>query len=243
MEAPIGVQQIVISERITIIITIPSRNGRQVRSAHIDRSLVRSHEGSSSISGNHHIFVPLGNSMSSSTSLYQPSHQASMYNPNGIAQQGSYAPSTYSAHLSSTGNIYGTGYTSSSAAAAAAAAMIPSNEIPSSSSPASWNQYAAANNLANGATAAAYDPNMYFAPYYANLFAQQYYPQQQTMSQSQAPGPIDQTISPGGLVTSSNGTGSAPTGAAAVIPANGGGSAVSSGGGVGTEKNYPHLSR
>jgi hypothetical protein len=162
-----------------------------------------------------------------------------MYNPNGIAQQGSYAPSTYTAHLSSPGNIYGTGYTSSSSAAAAA--MIPSNEISSSSSSASWNQYSTANNLANGATTAAYDPNMYYAPYYANLFAQQYYPQQQTMSQSQAPGPIDQSISPGGLATSSNGTGSVA--AAAAVPASGGSGGGALTGGGGTEKNYPHLSR
>jgi hypothetical protein len=63
---------------------------------------------------------------------------------------------------------------------------------------------------------------MYYAPYYPNLFAQQYYPQQQQqqqqqpVNQSQAQIPIEQTISPNGYPTSSNG---------------------------GLDKNYQHLSR
>jgi hypothetical protein len=51
---------------------------------------------------------------------------------------------------------------------------------------------------------------MYYAPYYPNIFAQQYYPQQQqqqqqAVSQSQAQIPIEQTISPNGFPTSTNG--------------------------------------
>ena len=84
-------------------------------------------------------------------------------------QQGSYP---YSNHLQpsygvlpssqSTGNIYPGGYLSSSS-------LIAPNDT--QSSPSSWNQYAPAN-LGNGGDQTSYDPNMYYAPYYSNLFAQ-----------------------------------------------------------------------
>ena len=60
---------------------------------------------------------------------------------------------------------------------------------------------------------------MYYASYYPNVFAQQYYPQQQQQqvaNQSQSQNPIDQTVSPNGYPTSSNG---------------------------GLDKNYQHISR
>jgi hypothetical protein len=176
-----------------------------------------SNGGLSSVSGNNNVYGTLGNSVSSSSSLYQQNQGQSMYHPNGLAQQSPYPPSNYSNHLQpsyslsssqSTGNIYGGGYTPSSS-------IIPPNDIQSSSS---WSQYAAAN-LANSGNTTAYDPNMYYAPYYPNLVAQPYYQQQQQQqpaSQSQAQIPIDQTISPSGLTTSSNG---------------------------GLDKNYQHLSR
>jgi len=188
-----------------------------------------SNGGLSSVSGNNSVYGTLGNSASSSSSVYQQQNQGqSMYNPSGINQQGQYTHSNYSNHLQpsygisssqSTGNMYGGAYPSASQ-------LIPSNDIQSSSS--SWSQYAAAAaaaNLANGGNQTNYDPNMYYAPYYANLFAQQYYPQQQQQQQqqqqaaanpSQAQIPIEQTISPNGYPTSSNG---------------------------GLDKNYQHLSR
>jgi hypothetical protein len=183
-----------------------------------------SNGGLSSVSGNNSAYGTLGNSISSSSSVYQQQNPGqSIYNPNGINQQGQYPHSNYSNPIQSsygisssqsTGNIYGGAYPSSSQ-------LIPSNDIQSSST--SWNQYAAAN-LANGGNQTNYDPNMYYAPYYPNLFAQQYYTQQQqqqqqpqqAVNQSQAQIPIEQTISPNGYPTSSNG---------------------------GLDKNYQHISR
>ena len=48
---------------------------------------------------------------------------------------------------------------------------------------------------------------MYYAPYYPNLFAQQYYQQQQQQlgNQSQNQVPIEQNYSPNGYPTSTNG--------------------------------------
>jgi len=189
-----------------------------------------SNAGLSSVSGNNSVYATLGNSVSSSSSVYQqPNQGQSIYNPNGINQQGQYPHSNYSNHLQSsygisssqsTGNIYGSAYPSSTQ-------LIPSNDLQSSSS--SWNQYAAAANLPNGGNQTTYDPNMYYAPYYPNLFAQQYYQpppppppqqqqqqQQQAVNQSQGQVPIEQTISPNGYPTSSNG---------------------------GLDKNYQHISR
>lgn len=68
----------------------------------------------------------------------------------------------------------------------------------------SWNPYPPAN-IGNGGNQTNYDPNMYYAPYYANLFAQQYYPQQQAVSQTQVQIPMEQTMSPNGFPTPSNG--------------------------------------
>jgi hypothetical protein len=185
-----------------------------------------SNAGLSSVSGNNSVYGTLGNSVSSSSSVYQqPNQGQSIYNPNGINQQGQYPHSNYSnlqssygiSSSQSTGNIYGGAYPSSSQ-------IITPNDLQSSPS---WNQYAT--NLPNGGNQTAYDPNMYYAPYYANLFAQQYYqpppppqqqqqppPQQQGVNQSQGQVPIEQTISPNGYPTSSNG---------------------------GLEKNYQHISR
>lgn len=174
-----------------------------------------SNGGLSSASGNNSVYGTLGNSVSSSSSVYQQNQGQSIYNPNGINQQGQYSHSNYSNHLQSTGNVYGGAYPSSSS-------LVPPNDIQSSSS--TWNQYTSAN-LANGGNQTNYDPNMYYAPYYPNLFAQQYYPlqqqqqqqqPQQPVNQSQAQIPLEQTISPNGYPTSSNG---------------------------GLEKNYQHLSR
>jgi hypothetical protein len=187
-----------------------------------------SNAGLSSVSGNNSVYGTLGNSVSSSSSVYQqPNQGQSIYNPNGINQQGQYPHSNYSnlqssygiSSSQSTGNIYGGAYPSSSQ-------IITPNDLQSSPS---WNQYAT--NLPNGGNQTAYDPNMYYAPYYANLFAQQYYQpppppqqqqpppqqqQQQGVNQSQGQVPIEQTISPNGYPTSSNG---------------------------GLEKNYQHISR
>ena len=183
--------------------------------------MLGSNGGLPSANGNNSVYGTLGNSVSSSSTVYQQNQGQSMYNPNGINQQGQYPHSNYSNPLQSsygispsqsTANIYAGGYPSSST-------LIPSNDIQSSSS--SWNQYASAN-LGNGGNQTNYDPNMYYAPYYPNIFAQQYYPQQQQQqqqqaaSQSQAQIPIEQTISPNGFSTSSNG---------------------------GLDKNYQHLSR
>ncbi|CAF1569806.1 unnamed protein product [Rotaria magnacalcarata] len=160
--------------------------------------------GLSSVNGNNSVYGTLGNSVSSSSSVYQQNQGQSMYNPNGLNQQGQYPHSNYSNHLhssygisssQSTGNVYGSAYPSSPS-------IIPPNDIQTSSS--SWNQYAPAN-LGNGSNQTNYDPNMYYGPYYANLFAQQYYPQQQAVSQSQVQIPMEQTISPNGFPTPSNG--------------------------------------
>lgn len=160
--------------------------------------------GLSSVNSNNSVYGTLGNSVSSSSSVYQQnSCQPTMYNPSGINQQGPYAHSNYSNPIQSsygisssqsTGNIYASGYTPSSP-------LIPANDMQSSST--SWNPYPAAN-IVNGGNQTNYDPNMYYAPYYANLFAQQYYPQQ-AVSQSQVQIPIEQTISPNGFPASSNG--------------------------------------
>ncbi len=178
-----------------------------------------SNGGLPSVNGNNSVYGTLGNSVSSSSTVYQQNQGQSMYNPNGINPQGQYSHSSYTNPLQpsygisssqSTGNIYGGGYQSSST-------LIPPNDIQPPSS--SWNQYASAN-LGNGGNQTNYDPNMYYAPYYPNLFAQQYYPQQQqqqqAVSQSQAQIPVEQTISPNGFPASSNG---------------------------GLDKNYQHLSR
>ncbi|CAF2394653.1 unnamed protein product [Rotaria sp. Silwood2] len=161
--------------------------------------------GLSSVNSNNSVYGTLGNSVSSSSSVYQQNQGQTMYNPNGINQQGQYPHSNYSNHLQSsygisssqsTGNIYGSGYPSSSS-------LIQPNDIQSSSP--SWNQYASANLGNGGGNQTNYDPNMYYAPYYANLFAQQYYPQQQAVSQTQVQIPMEQTISPNGFPTPSNG--------------------------------------
>ena len=163
--------------------------------------------GLSSVSGNNSVYGTLGNSVSSSSSVYQQNQGQTIYNPNGINQQGTYPHSNFSNHLQpsygisssqSSGNMYGGRYPSSSS-------IIPANDIQSSST--SWNQYAVAN-LGNNGNQTNYDPNMYYAPYYPNVFAQQYYPQQQQQqaaSQSQAQIPVEQTISPNGFPASSNG--------------------------------------
>ncbi|CAF2394676.1 unnamed protein product [Rotaria sp. Silwood2] len=65
----------------------------------------------------------------------------------------------------STGNIYGGGYTTSPSS------IISSSHIQSTSS---WNQYIPPY-IGNGANPTNYDPNISYAPYYHNLFAQQYY--------------------------------------------------------------------
>ena len=157
--------------------------------------------GLSLINGNNGVYGTLGNSVSSSASVYQQNPGQTIYNPNGVNQQGPYPHSNFSNQLQSsfgtqsTGNIYGSGYPSSST-------LILPNDIQSSSS--SWNQYALAN-LGNGGNQTNYDPNMYYAPYYPNLFAQQYYPQQQPVSQAPVQIPIEQTISPNGFPAPSNG--------------------------------------
>ena len=86
---------------------------------------------------------------------------------------------------------------------------MPPNDIQSPSAP--WNQYlpANSNNQIN------YDSNVYYTSYYPNMFAQQYY-SQQLPNQNQAQMPIEQTASPNGFPTSSNG---------------------------GLDKSYQHLSR
>ena len=179
-----------------------------------------SNAGLSSVSGNSSVYGTSGNSVSTSSPVYQQQNQGQgIYNPNGINQQVQYSHSNYPNHLQSsygisssqsTQSIYGNAYPSSSQ-------IIQPNDIQSSST---WNQYAAAAaaNLPNGGNQANYDPNMYYAPYYPNLFAQQYYPPQaqQGVNQSQGQIPIEQAISPNGYPTSSNG---------------------------GLDKNYQHLSR
>lgn len=148
--------------------------------------------GLSNVSGNNSVYGTLGNSVSSSSSssVYPTQNQVqSMYHSNGIHPQGQYPHSTYSNQVqTSAANIYGGAYSSSSQ-------IIPANDLQSSSSTTSWNQYATGNNT----NQTPYDPNMYYAPYYPNLFAQQYY-QQQLGNQSQNTIPIEQNYS-----TSSNG--------------------------------------
>ena len=158
-----------------------------------------SNTGLASVSGNSSVYGTLGNSVSSTSSVYQsPNGVQSIYHSNGANQQGQYPHSNYSNALqTSAGNLYGTTYPSSSSQ------LIPPNDLQTSSS--SWNQYAAATNLANGANQTAYDPNMYYAPY-SNIFAQQYYLQQQQVgNQSQSQVPLEQTYSPNGYPTTSNG--------------------------------------
>lgn len=156
--------------------------------------------GLSSVSGNNSVYGTLGNSVSSSSSVYaSPNPVQSMYHSNGMNQQGPYPHSNYSNPLQSSAaaNLYGATYPSTSQ-------IIPTNDLQSSSS--SWNQYAAAAaaNLANGANQPTYDSNMYYAAY-PNMVAQQYYPQQQVGNQSQSQVPLEQTYSPNGYPTSSNG--------------------------------------
>jgi hypothetical protein len=206
--------------------------------------------GLSLVSGNNDVCGTLGNSVSSSSlsSVYQQNQSQSMYNPNGLNQQTSYPHTNDRKRLQSscglpssskrTGYAYESGYRSSST-------MIPPNyiqsfngssssqstrniygsEYPSSSktihpndiqsSSSVCNQYATAN-LADGHNQTNCDP------YYSNLLAQQYYPQQQptaavsAINQPQTQIPVDQTIAPNRFTTSSD---------------------------VGLDKNYQHLPR
>ncbi|UJR34956.1 hypothetical protein I4U23_027734 [Adineta vaga] len=150
--------------------------------------------GLSSTNSNNSVYGTLGNSASSSSTVYSQNQGQTTFNPNGLNQHSNYSnpiQSTYGLSSSqSNGNLYGNAYPLSST-------MIPSNDIQSSSG--SWNQYPNPN-LANGNTPTNYDPNIYYAPYYQNMLPQQYYPQQQTqvVNQSQAQIPVEQTISPNG---------------------------------------------
>ncbi|CAF1627148.1 unnamed protein product [Adineta ricciae] len=164
--------------------------------------------GLSSTNSNNNVYGTLGNSGSSSSSVYSQNQGQPIYNSNGMNQQNPYAQSNYPNQIQSsyalpssqsTGNIYPSGYSSSA----------PPNDIQSPS--ASWNQYLST----NGNNQINYDPNVYYTPYYPNMFAQQFY-SQQIPNQNQAQVPVEQTVSPNGFPTSSNG---------------------------GLDKSYQHLSR
>lgn len=118
----------------------------------------------------------LGNSIPSSSTVYHP-NVASAYSASNYSS--SIRPSYNLSPSQSSANIYAAGYPPS-------LAILPPNDLQSSS----WNPYAAmptAGNLANGTHPMNYDPNVYYAPYYGDMYGQPYYPAQPAAEQNLSP--------------------------------------------------------
>jgi len=162
------------------------------------------------MSGNRGVYGTSDNPASSSSlpSFYRQNQGQSMYNPNGLNQQGAYPHSNYPNHLRSPYGLLSS-QPNENVYENHNLPLLPTisrNDNPSSSSP--GNQYAPAN-PANDPNQTNYDPNMNYHRDNPNLLTPQYYPQQQptasAVDRPQTQIPIDQTISPNGFTPSSDG--------------------------------------